>query len=76
MSSEEKIGKLSDESWRILGELIETGQAKLKSGKVIIPSNAALLRTLHELAKLKPPKQRKVAQVDDFRVAKTTKGDE
>ena len=76
MGSEERIGALSDEAWRVLGQLLETGEAVLKSGKKIQPSNAALLRTFHELAKLKPPKQRKIAKVDDFRVAKTTKGEE
>lgn len=76
MSSEAKMGELSDEAWRLLGELVSTGEAKLKSGKVIRPSVAGLLRTFHELAKLKPPKDRKMPKLDDFRVAKTTKGDE
>ena len=50
-----------------------TGKAKLSDGSVLAPSAPALIRTIQDVAKLKPPKTRKLAKVDDFRLAATTK---
>jgi hypothetical protein len=63
---------LIEESWRILGELVMTGKAKLSDGSILAPSAPALIRTIQDVAKLKPPKNRKIAKVDDFRLANTT----
>jgi hypothetical protein len=72
MPTENKVEHLIEESWRILGELVLTGKAKLSDGSVLAPSAPALIRTIQDVAKLKPPKNRKIAKVDDFRLAQTT----
>ena len=76
MASENEVERLINESWRILGELVMTGQAKLSNGAFLKPSPPALIRTIQDVAKLKPPKRRTLARVDDFRVATTVKGNE
>lgn len=74
MATETKTEQLIEESWRILGELVMTGKAKLSDGSVLAPSAPALIRTIQDVAKLKPPKNRKIAKVDGFRIAETVKG--
>jgi len=76
MASETRTEQLIEESWRILGELVMTGKAKLSDGSVLAPSAPALIRTIQDVARLKPPKQRRLAKVDDFRIAQTVKGEE
>ena len=75
MASEATVERLIEESWRVLGELVLTGKARLSDGTELKPSAPALIRTIQDVAKLKPPKTRKLAKVDDFRIAATTKGD-
>lgn len=76
MADEPKVEQLISESWRILGDLVMTGKAKFSNGAEVRTSPVALLRTIENVAKLKPPKQTKIAKVDDFRIQKTTnKGD-
>lgn len=74
MATETQTEQLIEESWRILRELVMTGQAKLSNGEMLKPSPPALIRTIQDVAKLKPPKNRKIAKVDGFRVAETAKG--
>lgn len=74
MATETQTEKLIEESWRILTELVMTGRAKLSNGEVLAPSAPALIRTIQDVAKLKPPKNRKIAKVDGFRIAETVKG--
>lgn len=71
-ADEKSVEQLIEESWRILTELVMTGKAKLSDGTQLTPSAPALIRTIQDVAKLKPPKNRKIAKVDDFRIAKTT----
>lgn len=71
MASETRTEQLIEESWRILGELVMTGKAKLSDGSELKPSAPALIRTIQDVAKLKPPRNRKLAKVDDFRLADT-----
>jgi hypothetical protein len=73
MSAEAEVEKMIAESWRILSSLVMTGEAKLSSGKMLKPSPPALIRTIQDVAKLKPPKQRKIARVEDFQLPTTTK---
>lgn len=73
MASEIRTEQLIEESWRILGELVMTGKATLSNGEKLQPSPLALIKTIQDVAKLKPPKTRKLAKVDDFRLAATTK---
>lgn len=74
MATETQTEQLIEESWRILRELVMTGKAKLSNGEVLSPSAPALIRTIQDVAKLKPPKNRKIAKVDGFRIAETAKG--
>lgn len=74
MATETKTEQLIEESWRILADLVMTGKATLSNGDVLAPSAPALIRTIQDVAKLKPPKNRKIAKVDGFRVAETAKG--
>jgi hypothetical protein len=74
MATETQTEQLIEESWRILRELVMTGTAKLSNGSVLAPSAPALIRTIQDVAKLKPPKNRKIAKVDGFRIAETVKG--
>ena len=74
MATETRVEQLIDESWRILGSLVMTGTATLSNGELLKPSPPALIRTIQDVAKLKPPKTRKIAKVDDFRIAETVKG--
>jgi len=76
MATETRTEQLIEESWRILGELVMTGKAKLSDGSVLAPSAPALIRTIQDVARLKPPKTRKLARVDDFRLAQTIKDKE
>lgn len=76
MASEQSVEKLIEESWRILTDLVMTGEAKLSSGAMLKPSPPALIRTIQDVAKLKPPKTRKMAKVDDFRLAETARRDQ
>ncbi len=76
MATESETEKLISESWRILGELVMTGRAKLSDGSVLEPSAPALIRTIQDVARLKPPKNRKIAKIDGFRIARTVKGDD
>lgn len=71
LATETRTEQLIEESWRILGELVMTGKAKLSDGSILAPSAPALIRTIQDVAKLKPPKNRKIAKVDDFRIANT-----
>lgn len=71
MATEKQTERLVEEAWRILTELVLTGKAKLSDGTMLTPSAPALIRTIQDVAKLKPPKTRKIAQVAGFHVAKT-----
>lgn len=71
-TEEKRVEQLIEESWRILGELVMTGKAKLSDGSMLTPSAPALIRTIQDVARLKPPKNRKIAKVDNFRLAQTT----
>lgn len=62
------------ESWRLLQELLGTGQMTLGNGKIVVPSPELMVRAIQDIAKLKPPKVRKIAVVEDFRPAKTVGG--
>jgi len=62
-----------EESWRLLKELVYSGKMTLKNQAVIVPSPELLVRTVQDIAKLKPPKIRKIANVDNFRLRKTVK---
>jgi hypothetical protein len=74
MATETQTEALIEESWRILRELVMTGKASLSNGAILAPSAPALIRTIQDVAKLKPPKNRKIAKVDGFRIAETAKG--
>ena len=74
MASETKTEALIEESWRILADLVMTGTATLSNGSVLAPSAPALIRTIQDVAKLRPPKNKKIANVDGFRVPETLKG--
>jgi hypothetical protein len=76
VATEAKVEELIEESWRVLAELVLTGKAKLKNGEMLEPSPAALIRTIQDVSKLRPPKTRKVAKVDDFRIQQTVKGND
>ena len=73
MASEQRVEDLIAESWRILGDLVMTGKSRLSDGTILSPSAPALIRTIQDVAKLKPPKTRRLAKVDDFRLAATVK---
>lgn len=75
MATETQVETLINESWRILSELVMTGQAVLSNGSTLKPSPPALIRTIQDVAKLKPPKRRTIAKLDDFRVRETVKSD-
>jgi hypothetical protein len=76
MASETEVEKLITESWRLLSSLVMNGEAKLSNGRMLKPSPPALIRTIENVAKLKPPKRRLIARVEDFRVAETTSREE
>ena len=51
---------LSEESWRILQEVIETGQITLKEGGVRKATTTEVLMTARYIANLKPPRVHRV----------------
>ncbi len=61
---------LIDDAWRILRELMETGKAKLKSGQEITAADP-LVGVVEKVARLKKPVDRRMAEVEGFRVAPT-----
>jgi hypothetical protein len=73
VATEKQTDDLIEESWRLLRELVTTGKCTLSSGVELAPKPHLLIRTIQDVAKLKPPKSRRMAQVDDFRLTKTTK---
>jgi hypothetical protein len=74
LATETQTEQLINESWRILADLIMTGKATLSNGAMLAPSAPALIRTIQDVARLKPPKNRKIAKVEGFRIAETVKG--
>lgn len=65
-----------DEALRLRRALIRSGKCKLASGDVIQPKEDTLIRLIHDVAKLKPPKKRAITSIDGFRLQKTAKGGE
>ena len=60
------------EAWRLLQELLETGEAHLASGKVI-GADHPVVDVARAIAKLRKPEARRMPVVDGLRVAKTRK---
>jgi hypothetical protein len=75
-TNETEVETLITESWRILNSLVMTGEAKLSNGNLLKPSAPALIRTIQDVSKLRPPKRRLIAKVEDFRIAETAKREE
>lgn len=73
MATEAQVDGMVQESWRLLKELLETGQMTLKNKTIVTPSPELLVRAVQDIAKLKPPKIRKMAQLDGFRLKTTVK---
>lgn len=73
MASEAQVDGMVQESWRLLSELLYTGSMTLKNKAVITPSHELMIRAVQDIARLKPPKVRKIANVDNFRLKPTTK---
>jgi len=70
---EATVDGMIHESWRLLKELLETGQMTLKNNAVVVPSPELMVRAVQDIAKLRPPKVRKITNVDDFRLKATVK---
>lgn len=51
---------LSEESWRILQEVIETGKITLKEGGIRQATTTEVLMTARYIASLKPPRLRRI----------------
>lgn len=73
MTSEAQVDGMVQESWRLLQELLYTGAMTLKNKAVITPSHELMIRAVQDIARLKPPKVRKIANVDNFRLKQTVK---
>lgn len=73
MASEAQVDAMIQESWRLLHQLLFTGTMTLKNKAVVVPSPELLIRSIADIAKLKPPKVRKVANTDQLRIAGTLK---
>ena len=71
MAREARVDGMVEESWKLLNELLTTGKMTLKNASVVTPSPELLVRTVQEIARLKPPKIRKIASVDNFRLKHT-----
>lgn len=69
--SENDQGALISDAWRILRDLITTGEVTLLGGKVLTPATKDLIRVAQYVARLKPPRQRKVPLFEDFKAAQT-----
>jgi hypothetical protein len=72
--AEIRVDGMVEESWKLLNELLTTGQMTLSNKKIVLPSPELLIRTIADIAKLKPPKVRKMANTDGLRVKKTSGG--
>jgi hypothetical protein len=63
---------LITDCWRILDDLVRTGRATLRGGQEITAKDP-LVATVEKLAAMKRPQERRMAEVEGFRVGKTGK---
>lgn len=61
---------LITDAWRILGELMATGEATLSSGKTILADDP-VVGVVEKVARLRKPTDTRMAVVEGFRVAPT-----
>lgn len=69
--TENEQGDLISDSWRILRDILTDGFVVLLGGKKIEPATKDLIRVAQYVAKLRPPRQRKVPLFEDFTVPQT-----
>lgn len=71
---DEAAAALIGKAWRIMRDLVETGQAKLDSGYVLQPDDKELISVVQNLAKMKRPKVRRMSTIEDFIPKETRRG--
>jgi hypothetical protein len=72
--SEPQQDDLSAEAWKLLGEILHTGQCKLKSGKVYAFDESGLLKTIQWVASLQKKGRKLLPTPSDYILPQTAKG--
>ncbi len=74
MSTPQEQEEAIAESWRVIHSLVTAGEATLKLGKKLVPSPEVLVRLMENMARMKPPRQTKMALPEGFTAQQTSKG--
>lgn len=68
---EQRQEQLILEAWRVLGDLIDMGEATLKGGKALKPATGDLIKTLQWAAGQRKPRKSTVKLSEDFHIKET-----
>ena len=74
MTDELNQSDLSTEAWRLLKEIVETGQCKLKGGKVYSFDENGILKTVQWLASLQKKGRKLLPTPSDYSLPSTKGG--